>query len=288
MPTRSMRGPVPGRLLSALLLLAAQAPLVIAQSPASAPPAASAGATTLATAAAPTAAAAPNQVVVTGTVPDEATRAAILARVRELYGAERVRDQLGVGAVVAPPNWSAYVQKLISPNLKQISRGQLSVQGNNVDVKGEVGSEGARQQLAAEMVASLNTTYAVRNALRVGAQEQAALDQTLANRIVEFEPGSSVLKPEGLAIVNDMAAVLLKMPGKKVEVIGHTDAMGGRDANIALSIARADTVRVQLARTGVPIGLVSTSGAGPDRPVASNATQDGRARNRRIEFRVSQ
>lgn len=232
--------------------------------------------------------AAPNQVVVAGTVPDEATRNAILARVREVYGAERVVDQLGVGSVVAPPNWSGYVQKLVSPQLKQVSRGQLHINGNNIELKGEVANESQRQQLAADMATALNPTYAVRNALRVAAQEQTVLDATLGNRIIEFEPGSSVLRPVGRNILDEMATTLLKLGNKKVEVIGHTDSQGGRDTNVMLSLARADSVRSYLASKGVPPSLISTSGSGPDRPVAGNDTPDGRARNRRIEFRVSQ
>ncbi|MBC7957268.1 MAG: OmpA family protein [Cytophagales bacterium] len=232
--------------------------------------------------------AAPNQVVVAGTVPDEATRNAILAKVREVYGAERVVDQLGVGSVVAPPNWSGYVQKLVSPQLKQVSRGQLAINGNNIELKGEVANESQRQQLAGDMATALNPTYAVRNALRVAAQEQTVLDATLGNRIIEFEPGSSVLRPAGRNILDEMAATLLKLGNKKVEVIGHTDSQGGRDTNVVLSLARADAVRSYLASKGVPPSLISTSGSGPDRPVANNDTPDGRARNRRIEFRVSQ
>ena len=56
----------------------------------------------------------PGQVVVTGTVPDEASKAAMLQRLRELYGAERVVDQIGIGNVALPPNWSGYVQKPVS------------------------------------------------------------------------------------------------------------------------------------------------------------------------------
>jgi len=233
-------------------------------------------------------AAAPNQVVVAGTVPDEATRNAILAKVREVYGAERVVDQLGVGPVVAPPNWSGYVQKLVSPQLKQVSRGQLNINGNNIELKGEVANEAQRQQLAADMATSLNPTYAVRNALRVAAQEQTVLDATLANRIIEFEPGSSVLRPAGRNILDEMAVTLLKLGAKKVEVIGHTDSQGARDTNVVLSLARADAVRSYLANKGVAPSLISTSGSGPDRPVAGNDTPDGRARNRRIEFRLGQ
>jgi OOP family OmpA-OmpF porin len=230
----------------------------------------------------------PNQVVVAGIVPDEATRTAILTRVREVYGADRVVDQLGVGQVVAPPNWAGYVHKLVSPQLKQVSRGQLAINGNNIELKGEVANEAQRQQLAADMATALNPTYAVRNALRVAAQEQTVVDATLANRIIEFEAGSSVLRPAGRGILDEMATTLLRMGSKKIEVIGHTDAQGTRDTNIVLSLARADAVRSYLASKGVSSTLISTSGSGPDRPVASNDTPEGRARNRRIEFRVSQ
>jgi OOP family OmpA-OmpF porin len=162
------------------------------------------------------------------------------------------------------------------------------INGNNIELKGEVSNEAQRQQLAADMATSLNPTYAVRNALRVAAQEQTVIDATLGNRIIEFEPGSSILRPAGRSILDEMAATLLKLGGKKVEVIGHTDSQGGRDTNVVLSLARADAVRTYLEGKGVASSLISTSGSGPDRPVASNDTAEGRARNRRIEFRVSQ
>lgn len=228
----------------------------------------------------------PGQVVVAGTVPDEATRVAVITRLRELYGAERVVDQLALGSVVAPPQWSQHVQKLLSPSLKQVSHGQLSVQGQTVDLKGEVGNEALRQQLASEMAQSLNPTYTVRNGLRVAVQEQAVVDQALANRIVEFEPGSAVLRPAGLLILDEMAAALARLPGRRFEVIGHTDAQGSHASNVSLSLARAQAVKGYLVSKGLPADSLSTSGLGPDQPVASNATEEGRARNRRIEFRV--
>ena len=179
----------------------------------------------------------PGQVVVAGTVPDEATRVAVISRLRELYGAERVVDQLSLGSVVAPPQWAEHLQKLLSPSLKQVSHGQLSVQGQTVDLKGEVSNESVRQQLASEMAQSLNPTYTVRNGLRVAVQEQAVVDQALANRIVEFEPGSAVLRPAGLLILDEMAAAMARLQGRRFEIIGHTDAQGNHASNVSLSLA---------------------------------------------------
>ena len=228
----------------------------------------------------------PGQVVVGGKVPDEATKAAVLQRLRDTYGAANVVDQIEVGDVATPPNWTANVQKLIGPQLKQISKGQLKIDGTQVDVKGEVSNESQRQQLASDMANSLNPTYTIKNGLRVSASQQGMLDQTLANRTIEFETGSATLTPQGKAILDQMAAVLAKMTNNTIDIIGHTDNAGNRTSNIALSQARADAVKGYLVSRGIPSQQLLTTGVGPDQPIASNDTNDGRARNRRIEFRA--
>jgi len=226
-------------------------------------------------------------VVVAGTVPDEATRAAILQRARALYGATRVVDQLAVGAVVAPPNWSAHMQKLLGEPLKQVTQGQLTIEGNRVGIRGDVANEALRQQVASELANSLNPTYTISNGLRVNAPAQKVLDTALARRIIEFESGQAVLRPSGMLILDEMAAALGQIGGRKVEVIGHTDNTGTREANLALSLARAGAVRSYLAAKGIAAASIAVAGAGPDQPVADNSGAEGRARNRRIEFRVA-
>jgi OmpA-OmpF porin, OOP family len=233
-------------------------------------------------------AAVPGQVVITGTVPDDASKLAILTRLREVYGADKVVDQITIGAVVMPPNWNTYVQKLISPNLKLIKRGQFKVDGNVVSMRGEVVNEAQKQQIASDVASSLNPSYVVNNGLRVSAADQGLLDQTLANRVIEFEIGQSFLTPRGKKILDEMAVALQKLKGQKVEVIGHTDDQGLRASNVALSQARAEAVKEYFASKGIDAQLITASGVGPDRPVASNGTGEGRARNRRIEFRLSQ
>ena len=230
----------------------------------------------------------PGQVLVTGAVPDESSKAAMLANLRALYGADRVVDQLSIAPVSLPPNWNGYVQKLINPNLKLISKGEIKIDGTNITLRGEVANEAQRQQIASDIATSLNPSYTVNNGLRVSAAEQNLLDETLARRIIEFESGKATLTASGQAILDEMAVALHKVKGKKVEVIGHTDNTGLRESNLALSQARAEAVRVYLAGKGISQDMVMVSGQGPDRPVAENSSADGRARNRRIEFRIAQ
>ncbi len=73
----------------------------------------------------------------------------------------------------------------------------------------------------------------------------------------------------------------------RVEIQGHTDNVGDPEANRALSRRRAEMVRTYLVGHGIAESRLTAVGIGPDRPVESNSTADGRARNRRVEFHVT-
>jgi OOP family OmpA-OmpF porin len=169
-----------------------------------------------------------------------------------------------------------------------VTRGQLQVDGNSVSLRGDVASDAQKQQIASELAMNLDASYTVNNGLRVAVSEQGVLDAALANRIIEFESGKAALTDAGKAVLDQMSVALLGLKDKKVEVIGHTDNAGSRAGNLSLSQARAEAVKAYVASRGVHPEMVSVSGEGPDRPVADNRTPEGRARNRRIEFKVVQ
>ena len=226
-------------------------------------------------------------VIVAGTVPDEATRAAVLARLHELYGTARVVDRIEVDGVVAPANWSGRVAAMLDPAITGVSGGELVIDGNSVRISGSVANEARRQEVASMLATAAGPGYQVRNGLRAeGGGSQAVLDQALADRIIEFRSGSAELTAGGRAILDEMAAALAGIGGQQVQVIGHTDSIGPREANVALSLQRAIAVKDYLERAGVDADHLGVQGFGPDRPVAGNDTEEGRARNRRIEFRV--
>ncbi len=229
----------------------------------------------------------PAKVVVSGTVPDDATRAAILAKVREVYGAERVEDRLGVGKQVAPPKWAQQVGKLITPDLKQVRQGRLRITGNVVELGGSVDSEAVRQEMPTRMVTALaDAGYTVRSALQVGATPQRQLDAALADRTIEFDPGTARLTAAGVQVLESMLPLLAQFAGRRFEVTGYTDSEGQPSRNRALSFERALAVKNYLVSRGVAADSIVPQGAGADKPLGDNATPEGRARNRRIEFRI--
>lgn len=228
----------------------------------------------------------PSPVKVSGTVPDEATRAAVLSRLRDIYGPKGVIDAIEVGGVVPPPNWKKHVAGLLTEDLKGISNGQVRIDGTQVTLKGQVRNEAQRQGIASRVATGLNPTYVVDNELIVVAQAQDVINQTLADRIVEFESGSARLTSAGVSVLEEMASAIARFDGAEIQVVGHTDNSGSRMANVALSLARANAVRDYLMTKGIEGGRITALGAGPDKPVTTNATAEGRARNRRIEFRM--
>jgi len=101
---------------------------------------------------------------------------------------------------------------------------------------------------------------------------------------VTFKTGSARLAPESKVILDQAYVTLVENPEVQVEIGGHTDTKGKRSTNLKLSLARANAVKTYLVGKGIAALRIRTKGYGPDKPVASNKTQEGRAKNRRIEF----
>ena len=100
-----------------------------------------------------------------------------------------------------------------------------------------------------------------------------------------FDTGKSEIKPESEAALKEIASLLQQSPALKLHVVGHTDNTGDLAANMNLSQARAAAVVTALtARHGVAAGRLAAFGAGPYAPVASNSTEEGKAKNRRVEL----
>lgn len=224
-------------------------------------------------------------VVIEGVVPDQATKTKLLTNLRAVYGAERVVDRIQVDDIAMPPNWGDYVAGMISSGLSRVSPGKLEVSGQSVRITGEVGNEALRQQVASDLSLASNTSYTVTNALKLSSQQEV-LDQTLANRIIEFQSGSARLTPFGMSILDEMIAKMIQMPDSRFLIIGHTDNVGRRESNLALSHARALAVKSYMVMKRIPASHLDVLGKGPDEPVADNNSDDGRARNRRIEFQI--
>jgi outer membrane protein OmpA-like peptidoglycan-associated protein len=102
---------------------------------------------------------------------------------------------------------------------------------------------------------------------------------------IYFDTGKSEVKSESQAALQEVAKLLSGDPNLKLFVVGHTDSVGQLEANMKLSQARAEAVVQALTKShGVAASRLRAQGAGPIAPVATNRTEEGRAKNRRVEL----
>jgi outer membrane protein OmpA-like peptidoglycan-associated protein len=108
--------------------------------------------------------------------------------------------------------------------------------------------------------------------------------QSIVLEGVNFASGSAELTENSMRILDKVAADMQKYPEVEVEIRGYTDNTGSYQGNMVISQRRADSVKQYLVRQGVAPYRITTKGFGPESPVATNSTREGRAQNRRIEF----
>ena len=102
---------------------------------------------------------------------------------------------------------------------------------------------------------------------------------------IYFDTGLAVVKPESKPALEEIAKLLKADASLKLRVVGHTDSVGALDANMKLSQARAEAVvKALTSEHGVAAARLLAHGVGPLAPVATNRTDEGRAKNRRVEL----
>lgn len=104
---------------------------------------------------------------------------------------------------------------------------------------------------------------------------------------LDFETGSATLKPTSAEQLKNIAEIMNAYPKVAVKIGGYTDNVGNADANLKLSRMRAENTRQELVKLGVDAKRLEAEGYGEKHPVADNATEEGRQKNRRIDLRVT-
>jgi OOP family OmpA-OmpF porin len=101
---------------------------------------------------------------------------------------------------------------------------------------------------------------------------------------INFDTGKSIIRDESKAIIDQIVQMLRANPDLKLNVEGHTDNIGSPASNKILSEARAKSVVSSIVNQGITADRLNPEGYGQDKPVADNSTEEGRAKNRRVEL----
>jgi len=110
----------------------------------------------------------------------------------------------------------------------------------------------------------------------------------MSGQVILFKTGSSVIEPRLYQTLDVLAQIMISHPESKWIVEGHADNTGSDKVNDPLSQHRADAVKDYLVKKGVKAESITSIGYGARKPIASNATPEGRAKNRRAEVKVAQ
>jgi chemotaxis protein MotB len=190
----------------------------------------------------------------------------------------------------------------VRAELAEARAAAAKTQAEAADLKDKLAESQARiQELQKEKDAAVQTHQSLEDEMRAAleskdvtiSQLQGKLTVSILDRIL-FDSGEAELKPTGEAVLRKVAAILASHPNLKIHVIGHTDNVPIRAAarnrfpsNWELSTARATAaVRFLTENAGVDPRRLGAVGYGEFRPVADNATPEGRARNRRIAITI--
>ncbi len=229
----------------------------------------------------------------TGTLPDEASKQQVLAKARETYGEGNFIDELKVGGVSAP-TWLASAISLFPFTKNGVNNGGLSIEGGSISLVGQVPNQAAKDKIYADAVKAVPSGVTINNLLTISGQTALSAEQTnaqvkvneaIAGKIVEFETGSDKLTDKGKAVLDELAPVL-QGSTENLEITGNTDNKGNPKSNLDLSKRRAEAVKQYLISKGMSGERFTTKGFGQEKPIADNATEEGRQRNRRIDFQV--
>ena len=241
--------------------------------------------------------------ILSGKVASEAARQEILDIAGQYYAGE-VRDEMEV-ASDASGDWLDGVRVGL-PHFAKFRTGVMAYDPQQTGLSFEGEATGSTVQYLQQDLASLTGAYPVTvftDTVQVDVDEiggldfsadpvaacQQAFDAVMEVNKVYFDTGAATITRESGQTLDKLMAVSARCDRSLVfEVGGHTDNTGEPEANLALSEARAQSVRNYMISSGFDAARLTAIGYGPDAPVQGNETEEGRAKNRRIGFKVQE
>jgi OmpA-OmpF porin, OOP family len=235
---------------------------------------------------------------VSGVVPDQATKTALINSAEKVFGLSNVLDRLEVKERLTEPIWVGQA-KAAFPLLKtNVRNGTFVFKDKIVEVRGEISGEDAKTKVLRAIGGVAGIDLTVNDQLQItmahGARGKKAgplqtrLNDLFVGKSIEFDTGSSRLRADSHKLLNAIADVLNADADAKIEIGGHTDSNGTETKNVRLSQRRAEVVKNYLVDKGIRSNRIEAVGYGSSLPIAEDSTFDGQRQNRRIEFQVQE
>jgi len=229
--------------------------------------------------------------VLTGYVPDQAGMDSVVAAAAANYGGNVVNNLQIIDG--AHPNWVATAVASLA-NINPLNNGRIEMRDLNISISGDAASQSEADSVQSNLVGGIsapyNSSYSITapTAAVVAANTcQTDFNNLLASQKINFQSAEAIIESSSYALLDQMAATAANCPAASISVEGHTDSQGADAYNLDLSQRRAQAVVTYLVNKGIAGTSLTSIGYGETNPIGDNATPEGRALNRRIEFNVS-
>jgi OmpA-OmpF porin, OOP family len=223
-----------------------------------------------------------------GVVPDEPTKTTIVDNLKQAFG-DKLSGDLTVNPAAKAATWLPGLGGALAAF--NMPGAALNIDGDTINLGGAL-PDAEKTAMLDKMKSAFGSQFKF-GEVSAGASSTAAAptqaavkDLNLDN--INFETGSAEITADSISVVEkDAEAIKALPPGTKIEIGGHTDNTGDPNFNKTLSDDRANAVKDELVRLGVDANTLTAKGYGSDKAIADNNTEDGRLKNRRIEFTVA-
>jgi OmpA-OmpF porin, OOP family len=228
----------------------------------------------------------------TGYAPDEELQAEILELATEKFPTFQIDDQTAI-AGGAPGNWSSAAAAILS-QIGRLVEGEAVLTNTDIEISGDAVHQAAADGILQNLENALPQGFTGSAEIGIatpGEPVDLFACQDLFNGVMErevilFDVGAATINGDSLRVLDAIVSVALRCLDGKIAILGHTDSDGEADSNRRLSEARAGAVRDTMIAAGIEANRLTAIGYGELRPLATNDTPEGKAANRRIEFRV--
>jgi len=234
--------------------------------------------------------------IIEGSVKDNLTREVVMRFSEAKFGYGRVEDRLWLDETL-PDGWQVRVFAMIEA-LALLNEGGANMLPDSLEIVGDASFEQPEAELArmlADPFKGWETELFISYTEPQGGEDGQGLDPRLCvsritkllteNNII-FAPSSAVISDPSIPTIEAIAAILTQCRDGRIEIGGHTDSQGREEMNRNLSQGRADAVLDALLAQNLLLGTITAKGYGEAEPIADNSTEEGRTRNRRIEFKL--
>jgi len=228
------------------------------------------------------------KLIFNGYMPSKKSIENLFVEVIKNYPSFKIVKQIDVGAG-EPKEWKSLIL-VVSLLMKKLDLGVVHIIDKEVVFSGKCQTSQQESEILLYLKEYKNIGFTIKS--RVVAMDEATkicqkrFKELLSTNRIEFRAGKSIVKSSSEALLQELVDISALCPNVKLKIIGHTDSRGDNLKNKELSESRAKAVVAKLFQLGIPLEQMIAIGKGESEPLVSNETKEGRAKNRRIEFKV--